>query len=176
MPRQDLADLCEVQGAGAAVEQRDPREQEESADPVHDREVDRPLQHGTMLDPIAGQAEGGGAHQLEEDEHVEEVAGESEADHRREKHEHQHEEVRRHLFLEVVDRLDERGSHQRADQRRDSGAERLDAERDADRDPVPRMPAAEPVGDRPVRRVEDENDAEDGHGCRDRSRDEVVDP
>src|SRR5205085_948950 len=83
-PRTDLADLCEGQGAGAAVEQRDPSEQEESADPVHEREVDRPWRHGTMLDPIAGQAEGGGAHQLEEDEHVEEVAGESETDHRRE--------------------------------------------------------------------------------------------
>ena len=42
--RQHLPDLREVERTRAAVQQRDPGQQHERADRVHDREVDRPLQ------------------------------------------------------------------------------------------------------------------------------------
>ena len=83
--RERLADLREVQRTGAPVEQRDPEQDHDRAHAVGHRERQRALQRCRPPDPVRGERVGRDAHQLEEDEHVEQVAGEREADQRAEK-------------------------------------------------------------------------------------------
>jgi hypothetical protein len=73
-PRQRLACLSQVERPGAPVEQRDPGQKQERPDDVGDREVERSLDRLGLVDLVAGERERGDAHQLEKDEHVEEVA------------------------------------------------------------------------------------------------------
>src|SRR5205085_8653360 len=90
---QGAADLREVERAGPSIEERDAEEDEEGADGVEHREVERALQGGRVLGLVAAEREGRRAHQLEEDEEVEEVAGEAESAQRPEEGEDQDVEV-----------------------------------------------------------------------------------
>ena len=172
--RQDLSDLSEVEGTGSPVEQRDSRQQHECSDRVHDREVDGTLQRRWLLDPVRRQGKRGDAHQLEEDEHVEEIARERKPNHRALEREDQRAEVLRHTAVEVVPGHDQGGGRKHGDEGRHGRRKRIDAERDPDGDAVARFPAAEPVLDRPVSGAKDEQDAQDRHRGRDGDRDEVV--
>ena len=173
--REHLADLREIERTRAAVKQRDPDQQQEGADRVHDREVDRSLERLRLLDPVTRERERRNAHQLEEDEHVEEVAREREAGHRADEDQRQHVKVLRHGLAEVVPAHDERRGRKHTDERGDSGGERIDAERDPDRNAAAGLPASEPVVNRVVRGAEHEQHREDGYGERDADRNEIVD-
>jgi hypothetical protein len=79
-------------------------------DAVGDREVDRALDRCSLLDPVGGQRERGHAHQLVEDDQVEQVPGQAEADHAG--HEQQHQPVEQSLDgVEVSLRVGERRQH-----------------------------------------------------------------
>ena len=84
-----------------------------AGDAVGDREVDRALDRGALLDPVGGERVRHGAHQLEEDDQVEQIAGQAEPDHR--PPEQQHERVKQAVDgVEVAQRVDQRRDHQHA--------------------------------------------------------------
>ena len=74
VPRERMPDLGKVERTGAGVQQAGPEEDAERPDAVGDREVDRALERACLLDPVTGERVRRHAHQLEPDEHVEEVA------------------------------------------------------------------------------------------------------
>ncbi len=105
------ADLGHVQRAGAGVEHAHGQEHGVARDAVGDGEVDRALNGRLLLDPVGGEGKRGRAHDLEEDDQVEQVAGQAEAHHAG--HEQQHEAVKEALDgVEVAHRIDERGGDQ----------------------------------------------------------------
>ena len=59
-------------------------------------------------------------------------------------------------------RVHKRGEHERGGEEREACAERIDDERDPERDAVPRPPAAEPVDDRRVETGYRQQAGEDG--------------
>src|SRR5690625_6188081 len=77
---QDHSDLDEVECARPCIEERDPDQDQEGADTIGDCEVERAFE-GRRLPLITGQTIGRDTHQLEEDEEIEEIAGQGEADH-----------------------------------------------------------------------------------------------
>ena len=138
------ADLGHVQRAGAAVDEGDAGQRQVGAHAVGDGEVQRALQRPAFFRPVGGQRVGRHAHQLEPDEQVEDVAGEAEADHARQEGQHQRVVVGGDL-LEVPPGEDHRRGDQERGQAGQARAERPDGEVDADRDPVRRPEAGEPV-------------------------------
>jgi hypothetical protein len=165
LARQRLADLRQIQRPRAPVHQRDAREDEKRADRVGDREVQRPLHRLVLVDLVARERVRRDAHQLEEDEHVEQIAREAEADHPAEKQQHQRLEVGR-IRLPVAPHQDQRRHHQHRAQRRQPGAEGVDDERHADSDSAVRLPATEPVDLRAGGGPRKQNRAERDHGHR----------
>ncbi|GAA3076978.1 hypothetical protein GCM10020000_73150 [Streptomyces olivoverticillatus] len=104
--------LRHAEFAGARVQQADAQQRGVAAEGVDEAEVQCALYGPGLLDPVAGEGVADDAHQLEEHEGVEEVAGEREAAHAR--LEQQDERgvgagvaVRR--FVEVVPGVDEYG-------------------------------------------------------------------
>src|SRR6202012_2152005 len=85
--------LGHVQGAAAAVDERDPGQRQVGADAVGDGEVERALDRAALFRAVRGQRVGGNAHQLEPHEQVEHVPGEAEPGHAREERQHQDVEV-----------------------------------------------------------------------------------
>ncbi len=125
-----LSDLRHVQRARARVDQRDAREDQERADAVRHGEVQRAGERSLLLDVVGGQRVGRDAHELEEDEQVEQVAGQREPHRAREEQEHQRVEQRPD-DAEVAEREDERHHEHGRDERRQPGPDRIDRERDA---------------------------------------------
>lgn len=143
-PASALSDLGEVERAGARVEQADSEQDQVGAEGVGDREVERLLQRLELLDIEARERVGGDAHQLEPDEHVEEVAGECKASHGAAEHEHQDVEESRRI-AHVGPRVDQCKRDQPACECRHAGPERIGRECDPDRDPAVGAPPAEPL-------------------------------
>ena len=162
--RERLADLGEIQRAGAAVEQRDAEQDHHRADAVGHREGQRALQRGGALDPVRRERVRGHAHQLEEHEHVEQVAGQREAGQRAEEDEDQRVEGRPD-GVEEAPREHERRAHEHSGEQGQRRAERVEGEVDADDDAVlPWLPAADPRhhGAVAVERLAQEEQAQDG--------------
>ena len=84
-----------------------------------------------VLDLHRGEAVGGRAHQLEEDEHVVEVGSQGEPDHAGEEEQHQSVVVRLD-GLEVAGAEEERDRHEAGGHECDAGADGVDDEHDAD--------------------------------------------
>jgi hypothetical protein len=168
------ADLGQVERAGARIEQRDPDEDRVGRHAVGDGEVDRALDRPALFDPVRGQRVRHRTHQLEEHDEVEQVAGQAERDHRCEEHEHQRVEqpVR---AVEIAPRVDERGGDERGGERGQPGADRIDRERDPDRHHVARAPATHPVGERMIRRANEQDRAQRDHRDGDAAGHDVVD-
>ncbi len=137
-------DLREVERSGPRVHERDPGQEQKRADHVDDGEVECALERRLLLNPVTDESNRGDAHQLEQDEHVEDVAGEAEADHPGHERQHQH-VVARGLHADEARAVDEREHHQQAHERGEPGPDRPDLERNADRHAGARMPPAEPV-------------------------------
>jgi hypothetical protein len=171
---QRLAELGEVQGAGAAVEQGDAGEHEEGPDRVGHREVERAPQRAGVFGVVAGKGVGGDAEQLVEHEHVEQVAAQAEADDGRQEDQHQGVVERAH-GLEDAPRVDQRRHRQHPGEGREPGSHLVDGEGDAEGDAVARPPAAEPVDDRTTGRLDQQGGAERGHRGRGDERDRVGD-
>ena len=168
-------DRRQVQRAGAGVQQGDARQDHQRADAVRHGEVERALQRSGFLGLVAREPVGGDAHQLEEDEHVEQVAAQAEPAHRRQ--EHEDERVEEHADgVEVAPREDERGRDERGADGGHPGAERVDDEADTQHDLPAGRPVAEPVDDRPVERLGEQQQAEDRHGERHDGGEEVGEP
>ena len=109
---QGAADGGQVQGAGSGVQQGDARQHHQRTDAVRDGEVEGALQRARFLRLVARERVGGDAHQLEVDEHVEQVAGEAEPADGGEEHEQQR--VEQHADgVEVAPRVHEHGGHER---------------------------------------------------------------
>jgi hypothetical protein len=169
------ADLGHVERAGSRVEHRDPDEHRVAGNAVGDRKVDRTLDRRPLLDPVGGQRERDGAHQLEEHDQVEQITGQAEAHHRRQ--EQQHQAVEQPLDrVEVPQRVGQRGEHHQRRERGHAAADRIDRQRDADRHAVARGPAAEPVGERLLRGVDRQQHAERRGGDRGGEREAVLKP
>ena len=175
--REHLADLGEVQRARARVEQRDPEEDEHRPDRVGHGEHQRPLERSGGLHPVGGQRVRGDAHQLEEDEEVEEVARQQEARHRATEHEH-HRVEDRPDGGEVAPREQEGRADQDGREQREAGRQRVVGHRDAQRDPLAGRPAAEERGHRPVAAHDVEEQRPDEHHAAGRGDDgdDVVAP
>jgi hypothetical protein len=154
------ADLRHVQRTGAGVQQCDGDEHRVAAEAVRDREVDRALDRRALLDPVGGERVRDGAHQLEEHDQVEQVAGRAEADHPG--HEQQHQPVEEAGDgVEVAQRVDQRGEHEQGCEHRHPRPERVDRQRDTERDAATGPPPAEPVRKRAARgRVNSEQRAQ----------------
>ena len=146
MAVQRHADLGEIERPGAAVEQGNAEEHEKATDGVGDAEVERALQRRACVAAVGGQRDCGDRHQLEEDEHVEQVAALAEAHDRRHEHEHQRREGVAD-GLEVPPGEHERGDCQHAAEAGQAGAEGIDRERDPQRDSVVGTPTSEPGDD-----------------------------
>jgi hypothetical protein len=144
MRLETLAQLGEVEGSCLAVDESSSEQDHVRADRVRDREVERSLQRSELFRLIAGERVGGNAHDLEEDEHVEEVAAERESGHSAEEHEHEDAVQARRIF-EVMPREQQARDDQDRHEECKPGAEGLRDERDADHNAVLRFPAAEPV-------------------------------
>ena len=138
------ADLGEVERTGARVHEPDPDQEQERADHVDDGEVERALERRLLLDPVADERHRRDAHQLEQDEHVEQVAGEAEADHPCHERQHQH-VVAGCRHADEARAVDEREHHQQAHERGEPGPDRTDLEGDADRHSGARVPPTKPV-------------------------------
>jgi hypothetical protein len=135
--------LRDVQRTRARVDQRDPDHRQERPDRVRHREVQRALQRRALVDVDPGERERRDAHQLEEDEQVEQVARETEADHAGEEDERQHVHVRGFGIHRSV-AVEEHERHQQRDEQPQSDTQRIQRERHADRHAVARVPAAQP--------------------------------
>jgi hypothetical protein len=159
---QRLAELGEVERAGAAVQQRDAGEHQEPPDGVGHREVERAPQRAGVLGVVAGQGVGGDAEQLVEHEQVEQVATQAEADDGGQEDQHEGLVQRAH-GLEDAPRVGQRRHRQHPGEGREPGAHRVDGEGDAEGDAVARAPAAEPVDDRAAGRPDQQGGAEHGH-------------
>ena len=175
VPGEVLADLGHVERAGAAVDDGDPGQGQVGADAVGDGEVQRALDRAAFLGPVGGQRVGRHAHQLEPDEHVEDVAGQAEPGHARQERQHQHVVVGGDP-LEVPPGEDHARGDQHRGQAGQARAERPDLEVDADRDPVVRPEAAEPVDLVVVRDPDHDDHQQDGHHGAGRDGDRVQDP
>ncbi len=153
--------ICaKLRRAGPAVDQGDPHQDEEGTHAVDHREVQGAFERFLFLDLVARQRVRGHTHQLEEDEHVEQVTGQAEADHAGQEHEHQG-VIDRPDRLEVAPRVDERGRREGCREAGQARAERIDDERDAQRNAVARLPVAGPGDDRSGSGAASEHDAED---------------
>ena len=144
---QQQTDLRHVQRAGHGVQQADAGEREEGGDGVGDREVEGALQWCRLLRFEAAEREGGGAHELEPDEEVEEVGGEHEAAHGGEEDEHQRMEVE----IASVDKPpgEEEGKEEQHTRKQgERGGRGIDDEADAEHHRAARKPVTEPVDDR----------------------------
>ena len=102
-------------------------------DAVRHREVERPLQRPGLLDLVGGQRVGGDAHQLEEDEQVEEVAREREAASRRRGTAASARGRAARPRRSSATRTRTPATNSSADEQREPRAERIDRERDPDR-------------------------------------------
>jgi hypothetical protein len=78
--------------------------------------------------------------------------------------------------VEVAPRVRQRRQHQQRCERGHPGADRVDRQRDPDRDAVAWAPAAEPVGERLLSRVDREQHAQDEDGERAQRGDAVFEP
>ncbi len=144
MGGQRHADLGQVQRAGAGVEERDGDEHAVAADAVRDGEVERPLDRPALLDPVGGEGVGGGAHDLEEHDEVEQVPGQREPDHAG--HEQQHQPVEQALDgVEVAQGVEQRGADEQTGERGHPGPAGIDGERNPDRHPMAGRPSPHPV-------------------------------
>jgi hypothetical protein len=168
---QRSSDLCQVESAGPSVQQADARQHEESPDTVGYAEVDRALQRRFLFDFVTGKRIRHRAHQLEEDEHVEQVAAQGERYHRGEKDQHQG-VVNRADAVQVTPGKNHRREHQQRDESCQSGAHGIDHETDTHREAANRMPVAEPVHERPMERAieQDQGKRGDRRRCPDRGR------
>jgi len=143
-----LADLREVERAGAAIEQPDGEQHEDRPGRVRHREAQGPLQRRALVDLVADQDVRGDAEELEEDEQVKEVAGQAEPRHAGEEHEHER--------VELVPAVghdsggdDERQGREGGRERRHRRAGVVDRQRDPDRRAATRLPAPDPQHHRP---------------------------
>ena len=134
-PASDSPIWAMLSAPGAPVQQGDAGQDEERADRVGHREVERALERALLLDVVRHERVGGHAQELEEDEQVEQVAGEREADHRGQEHEHQR-VVERPDHHEVAPREDERAQEQERGEQGQRGSDAVDRERDAERHAV----------------------------------------
>ncbi len=144
---QRLPELGEAQLPGARVQQRDAQQHAVGAEGVHHAEGQRPLERLRLLHPEAGQGVRDDAHQLEEDERVEQVPGQREAAHARLEEQDQRREgagVAARRLLEVTPGVDQDGHHQQRDQRREPGTQRIAHQHDAHALAPHRVPAAHP--------------------------------
>jgi hypothetical protein len=120
-----------------------------------------------FLRAVGGEGVGRHPHNLEPHEHVEQVAGQAEADHPGQENEHEGVEISRHLF-EVAPREHHGGGDEEGAEGGEAGVERPDGEVDADGDPLVRPKPGEPVNAvGPVAADADqdgEQDAGDGGG------------
>jgi len=158
------ADLGHVERARACIQHAQGDEHHVAGDAVGDREVDRTLDRRALLDPVGGECVGHRAHQLEEHDQVEQVAGQAEAGHRRQEHQHQAVEQALHR-VEIAQRVGERGEHHHRGERGHAGAQGIDRQRDSDRHAVAWRPATEPIGERLVRRMGGEQHAHRDDRC-----------
>ena len=143
--RDVLGERGKIERARARIDEPDAGQHHEAAERVGDREIERPADR-RALELIGCEREGCDAHHLEPDEQVEEVVRQREADHRRHEQQHQHLEVRRD-FLEIAPRENEAGGEEEADQGGDARRGTVGGKCNAERDAVPRHPAAEPDRD-----------------------------
>ena len=120
-------DLSEIERARASVHERDAEEHQHRSDRIRDGEVERTLERAFVLHAVADERERGRAHQLEEDEHVEEVAREGESDGCAEEQQHEDVEERSHL-LEIAPRVRERREDEQGREQSEAGADRVDDE------------------------------------------------
>ena len=157
------AHLCEVERAGPAVEQSDPDQDEEAGDAVRDREDQTALQWSELGVSVGGERVRDDAHQLEEDEEVEEVAGQAEPDHRAEEDEHER-VIERGDLVEVVPREDEHAGHDDGGEAREPRADGIDNECDTHGHAAARMPAPEPVDHASAPGMDDERSRQDRRG------------
>ena len=133
---------------GARVQQADAQQRGVGAERVDDAEVQGALDGAGLLDAVAGQRVGDDAHQLEEDERVEQVAGQHEAAHARLEQQHQRGKragVAHRRFVEVPPGVARRRPRPAA--RSSGGHAESDAvadQHDADARAVVRAPAAQP--------------------------------
>ena len=139
---------------------------------VDDAEVEPTVQRGLVLDLHGSEAVGGGAHQLEEDEHVEEVgrdAGPTMP-------------ARKSSIERVVVRLDrveiagpeeERDRHEAGGQEGDAGAEGIDHQHDPNAVAVVRRPPGDPRHEAATRSLIEQIGEEAGFGERNGDGDDV---
>ena len=97
-----------------------------------------------MLGLVSAKSEGGGAHQLEPDEEIEEIAGEAKGAHGAEKSHHQ-DVVQIADRIEIAQRKDERHGHQSSGKGGQASAKGIDHKRNADGGAGAWHPSAEPI-------------------------------
>ncbi len=175
--REHLPELRQIERIGAAVNERDSEQNDESGDRVRDGKIDRAFDRFGFFDLVCGQRNGRRGHQFEPDEHVEDVAGERVAAHRGQKCQEQRVKQRSD-DIECLPGVHGRHEDQQCDETSQAGADRIDGEADPDCQAVMRRPAAHPVNDRSaLRGVERKRGAHSDDGERsnrcDRARQEA---
>ena len=112
---QGVVQLGQADAPRPGEQKAQPGQREVGAQAVDDAEVDAALESRLVLDDDRRQPVGGRAHELEEHEEVEEVAGEGEADHARQEQQHETVVVR-FDGVEIANAVEEGDRHQAARQ------------------------------------------------------------
>ncbi len=161
------ADLGEAEFAGPSVQQADAEQRRVAAEGVDDAEGEGALDGAFLLDAVAGEGVRDDAHQLEEDERVEEVAGEREAAHTRLEDQDEGGEGARLTVRRLVEVAPGVGEDGDDEQRGDGGqadAGPVADQDDADARAAVRVPAAQPCDGACARRVRGGAAQQDGEG------------
>ncbi len=144
----DGGKLRHVQRVALGIEQGDAEQGEGGAHGADDQIFEAGFQSALLLAAEGGQGHAGEGHDLDHDEHIEDIAGEHKTQHRAGEHQIQGVVVAQMMVpLHVLQRIDageqEGGDHQQSEEQ----VQLVDLIADADGIAVDRLPVAHPVGD-----------------------------